>query len=49
VTGATECGITDDELFRQLESAKDWPAIYAVFKRNLPACADDGISQRDRE
>ena len=49
VTGATECGITDDELFRQLKSAKDWPAIYAVFKRNLPACADDGISQRHRE
>ena len=22
---------------------KDWPAIYAVFKRNLPACADDGV------
>jgi len=38
-----DCDVTDKEFFQQLKSMNDWPAIYAVFKRNLPACADDGV------
>ena len=37
------CDTTDKQFFQQLNSMKDWPAIYAVFKRNLPACADGGV------
>jgi hypothetical protein len=42
-TAAGDCHLTDTEFIKQLSTMKDWPTIYAVFKRNLPACPDDGF------
>jgi len=38
-----DCRLTDEEFMKQLAKMKDWPGIYAVFKRNLPGCPDDGF------
>jgi hypothetical protein len=37
------CSLTDDEFLQRLSTMKDWPTIYSVFKRNVPACPDDGF------
>lgn len=37
------CPLTDQEFVSQLSTMNDWKTIYAVFKRNLPACPDDGM------
>ena len=39
------CPITDEQFASQVSTMKDWSAIYSVFKRNLPACPDDGLCQ----
>jgi len=36
------CRLTDQEFFAQLPTLHDWKGIYAFYKRNLPACPDDG-------
>ena len=38
-----DCPLTDQEFVSQLSAMNDWKTIYAVFKRNLPACPDDGM------
>jgi len=37
------CPITDEQFASQVSTMKDWSVIYSVFKRNLPACPDDGF------
>jgi hypothetical protein len=38
-----DCGLTHEQFMKQLATMKDWPSIYAIFKRNLPGCPDDGF------
>jgi len=38
-----ECKLTDAEFFQQLDTMTSWPATYSVYKKNLPACPDDGM------
>src|SRR5262245_57274735 len=33
-----ECKLTVAEFFQQLDTMTSWPAIYSVYKKNLPAC-----------
>ncbi len=40
---SSTCPITDEQFFQQLSTMKEWTTIYSVFKRNLPACPDDGF------
>jgi hypothetical protein len=40
---AKSCPVTDEQFVEQLSTMKDWSTIYSVFKRNLPACPDDGF------
>ena len=41
--GTDRCSLTDEQFLQQLTTMKSWPEIHAVYKRNLPACADDGV------
>ncbi len=37
------CPVSDKEFLHQITSSSDWADVHAVFKRNLPACQDDGL------
>lgn len=37
------CPVSDKEFLHQITSSSDWTDVHAVFKRNLPACPDDGL------
>ncbi len=37
------CPVSDKEFLHQITSSSDWLDVHAVFKRNLPACPDDGL------
>ncbi len=37
------CPVGDKEFLHQITSSSDWLDVHAVFKRNLPACQDDGL------
>lgn len=37
------CPVSDKEFLHQITSSSDWTDVHAVFKRNLPACQDDGL------
>ncbi|MFA5825711.1 MAG: hypothetical protein WC825_07030 [Gallionellaceae bacterium] len=37
------CPVSDKEFLHQITSSGDWADVHAVFKRNLPACQDDGL------
>jgi hypothetical protein len=36
-------GCNDREFLAQLDKLRDWNAIHAFVKRNLPKCPDDGV------
>jgi len=38
-----ECPVSDKEFLHQIMSSSDWVDVHAVFKRNFPACQDDGL------
>lgn len=37
------CPVSDKEFLHQITSSGDWSDVYAVFKRNIPACQDEGL------
>jgi hypothetical protein len=37
------CPVNDKEFLHQITSSGDWMDVHAVFKRNFPACADEGL------
>jgi len=37
------CPVTEEQFLQQLAAMKDWPAIYSVWKSDVPACPDDGF------
>lgn len=37
------CPVSDKEFLHQITSSGDWVDVHAVFKRNFPACPDDGL------
>lgn len=37
------CPVSDKEFLHQITSSSDWADVHAVFKRNFPACQDDGL------
>jgi hypothetical protein len=37
------CPVTDKEFLHQITSSGDWMDVHAVFKRNFPACEDEGL------
>lgn len=41
--GETGCPVNDKEFLHQITSSGDWMDVHAVFKRNFPACADEGL------
>ena len=37
------CSVSDKEFLHQITSSSDWMDVHAVFKRNFPACQDEGL------
>lgn len=37
------CPVNDKEFLHQITSSSDWVDVHAVFKRNFPACQDEGL------
>lgn len=37
------CPVSDKEFLQQITSSSDWLDVHAVFKRNFPACQDEGL------
>lgn len=37
------CPVSDQEFLHQVTTSGDWVDVNAVFKRNFPACQDDGL------
>jgi len=37
------CPVDDKEFLHQITSSADWVDVHAVFKRNFPACQDEGL------
>jgi hypothetical protein len=40
---APACPVSDKEFLRQITANNDWQSVHAVYRRNLPACSDEGL------